>query len=99
MSPFMRHLQEDAEAFECRKSAHWHYICVIFDGPIEMPISPGASCGKESACNEGDLGLIPELGRSLGEGNGNPLQYSCLENSMERGARQATVHGVTKGWT
>ena len=99
MSPFMRHLQEDAEAFECRKSAHWHYICVIFDGPIEMPISPGGSGGKESACNEGDLGLIPELGRSLGEGNGNPLQYSCLENSMERGARQATVHGVTKGWT
>ena len=42
--------------------------------------------GKESACNVGDLGLIPELGRHLGEGNSYPLQYSCLENSMDRGA-------------
>ena len=47
---------------------------------------PGGSDGKESACNEGDLGLILELGRSPGEGNGNPLQYSCLENTMARGA-------------
>ena len=51
--------------------------------------------GKESACNAGDLGLIPGLGRSPGEGNDNPLQYSCLDNPMERGARWATVHGVT----
>ena len=47
---------------------------------------PGGSEGKESACNVGDPGLIPGLGRSLGEGNGNPLQYSYLENSMDRGA-------------
>ena len=47
---------------------------------------PGGSDGKESACNEGDLGSILELGRSPGEGNGTPLQYSCLENTMERGA-------------
>ena len=47
---------------------------------------PGVSNGKEPACNEGDLGLIPGLGRSPGEGNGCPLQYSCLENSMDRGA-------------
>ena len=47
---------------------------------------PGGSDGKASACNAGDLGSIPELGRSPGEGNGNPLQYSCLENSMDRGA-------------
>ena len=47
---------------------------------------PGDSDGKESTCNVGDLGSIPRLGRSLGEGNGNPLQYSCLENSMDRGA-------------
>ena len=53
---------------------------------------PGNSNGKESACNAGDLGLIPGSGRSPGEGNGNPLQYSCLENSMDRGAWQATVH-------
>ena len=47
---------------------------------------PRSSVGKESACNAGDLGLIPGLGRSTGEGNGNPLQYSCLEKSMDRGA-------------
>ena len=56
----------------------------------------GGSKGKESACNEGDLGSIPELGRSPGEGNGNPLQYSCLENPMDGGARWVTVHGVAK---
>ena len=60
---------------------------------------PGGSDGKESACNEGDPGSIPGLGRSPGEGNGYPLQYSCLENSMDRGAWWATVHGVTKSQT
>ena len=59
----------------------------------------GDSDGKESACNAGDPGLIPESGRSPREGNGNPLQYSCLENSMNRGAWQATVYGVAKSWT
>ena len=54
---------------------------------------------KESACNVGDLSLIPELGTSLGEEKGNPLQYSGLENAMERGALWATVHGVAKSWT
>ena len=57
---------------------------------------PGGSAGKESACNGGDLGLIPGLGRCHGEGNGYPLQYSGLESSMDRGAWWATVHGVTK---
>ena len=57
---------------------------------------PGASDGKVSACNVGDPGLIPGSGRSPGEGNGNPLQYSCLENSMVRGAWWATVHGVAQ---
>ena len=56
----------------------------------------GSSDGKEAACNAGNLGLIPGLGRSPGEGNGNPLQYSCLENSMDRGAWWAIVHGFTK---
>ena len=51
---------------------------------------------KESACNAGDPGSIPGSGRFPGEGNGNPLQYSCLKNSVDRGAWQATVHGVTK---
>ena len=55
-----------------------------------------SSVGKESACSAGDLGLIPELERSPGEGNGNPLQYSYLENPMDRGTWQATVHGVTR---
>ena len=57
---------------------------------------PGGSDGKESACNAGDPGLIPGLGRSPGEGRDNPLQYSCLENPMDRGAWRATVHRVTK---
>ena len=51
--------------------------------------------GKDSACNAGDAGSIPGSGRSPGEGNGNPLQYSCLGNPMDRGAWWATVHGVT----
>ena len=55
---------------------------------------PGGSDGKESACKAGDPCLIPGLGRSLGEGNSYPLQYSCLENSMDRGAFRATVSGV-----
>ena len=57
---------------------------------------PGAVDGKESTCNAGDLGVIPVSGRSPGEGNGYPLQYSCLENSMDRWAWEATVHGVTE---
>ena len=59
---------------------------------------PDDSDGKESACNAGDPGLIPELGRYPGKGNGKPLQYPCLENSMDRGAWCATVHGVAKSW-
>ena len=58
-----------------------------------------APCGKESTCNAGDLASIPGLGRSPGEGNGNPLQYSCLENPMDRGAWQATVRGVSMSQT
>ena len=54
---------------------------------------PGGSDGKESACNPGDLGLIPGSRRSPGKGNGNPLKYSCLENPMDRGAWQGTVDG------
>ena len=65
-----------------------HFID-IFDG----------SDDKDSTCNVGNLGLIPGLGRSPAEGNGYPLQYSCLENSMDRGAWQPTVHGVEKSWT
>jgi len=60
-------------------------------------VFPSSSDGKESACSSGDLGLIPVSGRSPGEGNGNPLQHSCLENSMDRGAWWVTVHGSVKG--
>ena len=59
----------------------------------------GDSEVKASACNAGDLGLVPGSGRSPGEGNGNPLQYSCLENPREGGAWWATVHGVAKSQT
>ena len=59
---------------------------------------PSGPDSKESACYAGDLGSAPALGRSPGEGNGNPLQYSCLENSLDRGTWQVTVHGVTQRW-
>ena len=62
----------------------------------------GNSDSKVSACNAGDLGSIPGSGRSSGEGNGNPLQYSCLENSMDGGAwwaQRVSVRGVSKSWT
>ena len=61
----------------------------------ELTCSSG-SVGKESECNAGDKGWIPESGRSPGEGNGSPLQYSCLGNPMDRGTWVATVHGVSK---
>ena len=60
---------------------------------------PGGSDDKESAHNAGDPGLIPGSGRSPGEGSGNPLQYSCLENSTDRGDWRATVHGGAKSHT
>ena len=82
------------------------------DTPLEFPedrASPGDKvqnhtlpASKEPAYNSGDLGSIPGSGRSPGEGDGNPLQYSCLKNSMDRGAWQATVHtvdGIAKSWT
>ena len=67
-------------------------------GNLELDSLIGSD-SKESACNEGDLGSIPGSGRSPGEGNGNPLQYSCLGNLMNKGAWWTTVHGVTKSWT
>ena len=70
----------------------WQYI-------IQKIGFPGGSDSKESACNVGDLGSIPGLGRSPREGHGNPLQYSCLKNPMDRGAWRAMVHGVTQNQT
>ena len=60
---------------------------------------PGGSDDKESTCNAGELGTVPGSGRSPGEGNGNPLQYSCLENPMDRGACRAIVHGFAESDT
>ena len=68
----------------------------IHVSPHSEPYIYASSNGKESACNAGDLGLIPGSGRSPGEGHGNRLQYSCLENSMDRGAQWATVHGIAE---
>ena len=59
----------------------------------------GGSDGKEAACNGGDSGSIPGLGKSPREGHGYPLQYSYLENNMDKGSWWATVHGITKNWT
>ena len=70
-------------------------------GPFYFTLAgfPGGSDGKESACSTGDVGSIPASGRSPGEGNSNPLQYSCLENPVGRGAWKAIVHGVAKSQT
>ena len=69
-------------------------------GEMIKPLgSPGGSDGKESACNARDPGFTSGLGRSPGEGNGTPLQHSCLENPMDRGAWRAAVHGVPKSRT
>ena len=66
---------------------------------MDLGCNPGGSDSEGSDCNAGDPGSIPGSGRSPGEGNGNPLQYSCLENPMDRGAWWATLHGVTRSRT
>ena len=82
------------------------FVAVTEQATIHVGVShsaisgfPGGSDGKEFACNAGAAGLIPELGRSPREGNGNPLQYSCLEKSMDRGTWWAMVHGSAKSRT
>ena len=72
------------------------YFNKTFYAPIKRLGFPGDSDCKESACNVGDVGSIPGSGRSPGEENGNLLLYSCLENPRDRGAWQATIHGVAK---
>ena len=91
----------EISAFLLRKMIFFPF----FLGP-RLKLSPkdclgffGGSDDKESACNVGDAGLLPGLGRSPGEGNGDPLQYSCLGNSMDRGVWWVIVHGVVKSWT
>ena len=80
----------------------WTVSYMVILGPSQDHLLPGGLSGKESSCNAGgtgDMGSIPESGRSPGGGPGVPLQYSCLENPMERGAWRATVHRVTKSRT
>ena len=75
----------------------WPNVLPVYRlGVYLVPWLPDGSDGKVSACSAGDLGSIPGLGRFPGEGNDNPLQYSCLENSMDGEAWWATVHGVAK---
>ena len=81
---------------DCQSLLHLFGLIGFYIGPLSALGFPGGSDGKASACNVGDLGSIPGLGRSPGEGHGNPLQYSCLENSIDRGAWWATVHVVKK---
>ena len=82
-----------------RRARHYKYIAYLLSHLIAASWVFGRSAGKESARNEGDLGLIPGLGRSSGEVHGNPFQFSCLENPMDRGAWRDTVHGAAKSWT
>ena len=81
---------------------HVMYFCLFVSFPFFFFFPsgfPGSLDGKVSAYNAGDRGSIPGSGRTPGERNGNPLQYSCLENPMDRGAQWATVHRVTKSRT
>ena len=91
----------------CSKAYQWKYsylgqklcLIIIYFSIISLILSKVGSDGKASVYNAGDPCSIPGSGRSPGEGNGNPLQYYCLENPMDRGAWQATVHGVSKSRT
>ena len=96
-SPVLHHLPEFTQT-------HVHCVGDAIQpshplSPRFPPALPDISNGKESACSAGDLGLIPGSERSPGAGNGNPLQYFCLENPMDRGALQATGRGITKSQT
>ena len=91
---FMPHSTRSLSQGQRKPRLWWQHSCLYQSGDF-----PGGSDSKASVYNEGDLGSIPGLGRSPGEGNDNPLQYYCLENPMDRGAWQATVHGVAMSWT
>ena len=84
----------------CVCCCYYHQLMTVKCPAEELSLNTSPfSDGKESACNARDPGSIPGLGRSPGEGNGNSLQYSCVENPMDRGAWQAAVHRVAKSWT
>ena len=81
------------------KTQYWQYSTDSFDGSWKEIGLPWWFSGENPPANAGDLSLIPGLGKSPGEGNSNPLQYSHLENPMDRGTWQATVHGIAKSRT
>ena len=91
-----------SQAFCIRWPKYWSFSFSISPSNAYLGLTsftmgfPGGSDGKASACDAGDLGLIPGSGRPPGEGNGNPLQFSCLENPMDRGAWWVPVHGVAR---
>ena len=95
-------LTSEQQDFEPGQSTYmWNFFNKYCRGTVNVGL-PCGSLGKEStsdALDMGAVGLIPGMGRSSGEGNGNPLQYSCLENPMDRGAWQFTVHRAAKTWT
>ena len=90
---------EDADPLYSQEKEDWDLNVAQILNSLLQNSEVGGSEVKTSAHNAGDLGSIPGSGRSPGEGNGNPLQYSCLENPMNGGAWWATVHGVTKSRT
>ena len=92
--PFM------VQSFQVRVISDNNQVPLLLEKKLPQNLGfPGGSDGKESACNAGDPGSIPGSERSPEEGNDYPLQYSCLENSVDRRAWWATVHGVAKCWT
>ena len=92
----LRALNQDLGAFLCLERFHLRFCFKVIS---DLLCFPDGSDGKEFACSAGDPDSVPGSGRSPGEGNNNPLQYSCLQNSMDRGAWWATVPGVTKSQT
>ena len=107
-TPMLTHFEnaEGGGSFFFFLSIHWDFMVACYYSinwfiltNTDFLVASHGSDGKETACNAEDLGSIPGVGRSPGEGNGNLLQYSCLENSMDTGAWQVTTHGVTKSWT
>ena len=95
MSSYWLSLEYGLEAVYSVKNKQMYGMAVLYWSLVK----PLASQVKNSPGNAGDAGLIPGSGRSPGEGHGNPLQNSCLEDSMDREAWQATIHGLQKGWT